>query len=202
MGTKSRGGVEYFLTLLDDKTHYMWVYPLKTKDEVFQRIKEWQAEVENSTGRKLKTPRTDNGGEYVSNALEDHLKTCGIRYELTIPKTPEQNGAVERFNRTLVETTITMLLDAKLPKTPTSTVKGMTPYQAWFGQKPGVKHLRVFGCAAYTPTYPETKEGNSTQSPRSVLSLDMEMCVKAIVSSIMLLRRSCTAEMSCLMKMM
>ena len=47
MGQKSRG-VEYFLTLLDDKTHYMWVYPLKTKDQV-------QAEVENSTGTKLKT---------------------------------------------------------------------------------------------------------------------------------------------------
>ena len=93
MGTKSRGGEEYFLTLLDDKTHYAWVYPLKTKDEVFLRIKEWQAEVENSTGRKLKTLRTDNGGEYVFNALEDHLKACGIRHELTIPKTPEQNGA-------------------------------------------------------------------------------------------------------------
>ena len=144
----------------------MWVYPLKTKDEVFQRIKEWQAEVENSTGRKLKTLRTDNGGEYVSNALEDHLKTCGIRHELTIPKTPEQNGAAERLNRTLVEATRAMLLDAKLPKSfwaeaistavylrnrsTTSTVKGMTPHQAWFGQKPGVKHLRVFGCAAYT----------------------------------------------------
>ena len=108
-------------------------------------VKEWQAEVENSTGRKLKTLRTDNGGECVSNALEDHLKTCGIRHELTIPKTPEQNGAAERLNRTLVETSRAMLLDAKLPKSfwaeaistamymrnrsPTSTVKGMTPHQ-------------------------------------------------------------------------
>ena len=33
MGQKSMGGAEYFLTLLDDKTHYIWVYPLKTKDE-------------------------------------------------------------------------------------------------------------------------------------------------------------------------
>ena len=40
MGQKSLGGAEYFLTLLDDKTHYTWVYPLKTKDEVFQRFKE------------------------------------------------------------------------------------------------------------------------------------------------------------------
>ena len=50
MGHKSLGGAEYFLTLLDDKTHYIWVYPLKTKDQVFERFKEWQAEVENFTG--------------------------------------------------------------------------------------------------------------------------------------------------------
>ena len=47
-------------------------------------------------------------------------------------------------------------------------------------------------CSIHPHTHAETKEGNLTQSPRSVLSLDMEMCVKAIVSSIMLLRRSCT----------
>ena len=52
MGHKSLGGAEYFLTLLDNKTHYVWVYPLKTKDQVFECIMEWQAEVENFTGQK------------------------------------------------------------------------------------------------------------------------------------------------------
>ena len=165
MGQKSLGGAEYFLTLLDDKTHYTWVYPLKTKDEVFQRFKEWQAEVENFTGHKVKTLRTDNGGEFTSNSFQAHLKACGIRHELTIPKTPEQNGVAERLNRTLVETTRAMLLDAKLPhrfwaetistatylrnRSPTSAVKGATPHQAWCGQKPRVEHLRVFGSTAY-----------------------------------------------------
>ena len=51
VGVKSLGGAEYFLTLLDDKTHYTWVYPLKMKDEVFEHFKEWQAEVENFAGR-------------------------------------------------------------------------------------------------------------------------------------------------------
>ena len=92
MGQKSLGGAEYFLTLSDDKTHYAWVYPLQTKDEVFQHFKEWQAEVESFTGHKVKTLRTDNGGEYTSNSFQAYLKTCGIRHELTIPKTPEQNG--------------------------------------------------------------------------------------------------------------
>ena len=55
MGQKSLGGAEYFLTLLDNKTHYAWVYPLKTKDQVFECFKEWQAEVENYTGQRVKT---------------------------------------------------------------------------------------------------------------------------------------------------
>ena len=98
MGQKSRGGAEYFLTLLDNKTHYTWVYPLKTKDQVFERFKEWQVEVENSTEKRVKTLRTDNGGEFTSKAFEAHLKACGIRHELTIPKTPEQNDTAERLN--------------------------------------------------------------------------------------------------------
>ncbi len=165
MGKKSIGGAEYFLTLLDDKTHYTWVYPLKTKDQVFERFKEWQAEVENFTGKRVKTLRTDGGGEYTSKAFEAHLKACGIRQELTIPKTPEHNGAAERLNRTLVETTRAMLLDANLPqkfwaeavstaaylrnRSPTSAVEGTTPHEAWYGQKPRVEHLRVFGCTAF-----------------------------------------------------
>ena len=40
----------------------------------------------------MKTLRTDNGGEFTSNSFQAHLKACGIRHELTIPKTPEQNG--------------------------------------------------------------------------------------------------------------
>ena len=165
MGQKSLGGAEYFLTLLDDKTHYAWVYPLKTKDEVFQYFKEWQVEVENFTGHKVKTLRTDNGGEYTSNSFQAYLKTCGIRHELTIPKTPEQNGVAERLNRTLVEATRAMLLDAKLPhrfwaeaistatylrnRSPTSAVKGATPHQALYGERPRMEHLRVFGSTAH-----------------------------------------------------
>ena len=64
---------------------------------------EWKALVEKSTGQKLKTLRTDNGGEYTSEMFDSYLKKEGIKHELTIPKTPEQNGVAERINRTLVE---------------------------------------------------------------------------------------------------
>ena len=55
MGKKFLGGAEYFLTFLDDKTHYTWVYALKTKDQVYSKFKEWKAEVETRTGKRVKT---------------------------------------------------------------------------------------------------------------------------------------------------
>ena len=113
MGQKSLGGAEYFLTFVDDYTHYTWVYPLKTKDQAFEMFKEWHAEVEKFKGLRVKTLRTDNGGEFTSKRFQAHLKSCGVRHELTIPKTPEQNGVAERLNCTLVEMVRAMLLGAQ-----------------------------------------------------------------------------------------
>ena len=115
MNAKSIGGAEHFLTFIDDKTRYVWVYPLKHKSQVFDRFQEWKALVENASGQKLKVLRTDNGGEYTSMKFEEFLKSEGVHDECTIPKTPEQNGVAERLNRTLVETVCSMLIDSKLP---------------------------------------------------------------------------------------
>ena len=50
----------------------------------------------------------------MSNKFQDYLK-AGVKHELTVPKTPEQNGVAERQNRTLVESVRAMLTQAKLP---------------------------------------------------------------------------------------
>ena len=162
---KSAGGAEYFLTFTDDKTWYVLVYALKQKSEVFSKFCEWRALVEKSSGHKLKTLRTDNGGEFMSNKFQDYLKAEGVKHELTVPKTPEQNGVAERQNRTLVESVRAMLTQAKLPKkfwvealntavylrnrSPTKAVNHATPFEAWTGNKPDVSHLHSFGCTAY-----------------------------------------------------
>ena len=117
--------------------------------------------------KRLKVLRSDNGGEYLSSEFRDYLSREGIRHELTIPKTPQQNGVAERMNRTLVESVRSMLIDAHLPhkfwtealstavytylrnRSPTKAVEDKTPYEAWSGDRPNVKHLRVFGCIAY-----------------------------------------------------
>ena len=165
IGTRSLGGGEYFVTFVDDHTRHVWVYILKHKGEVFQRFREWKALVEKSSGRKIKTLRTDNGGEYTSAEFDLYLTKEGIKHELTIPHTPQQNGVAERLNRTLVEGVRTMLADSKLPhrfwaealstaaylrnRSPTKALEGITPFEAWSGTKPDVSSLRIFGCSTY-----------------------------------------------------
>ena len=114
---KSGGGAEYFMTLTDDKTRYVWVYALKKKDEAFKKFQEWKALVEKSSGYTMKILRSDNGGEYVSTDFDNFMKSEGVVHQTTVPGTPQQNGVAERLNRTLVESVRSMLVQAKLPQT-------------------------------------------------------------------------------------
>ena len=66
--------------------------------------------VERQTGRKIKCVRSDNGGEFVNKRFDDHLKKCGIKRQLSVPYTPQQNGVAESANRTLVEMARSMLI--------------------------------------------------------------------------------------------
>ena len=166
MKTPSLSGAKYFLTFVDDKTHYIWIYVLKHKSEPFSKFLEWKAQVELESSLKLKVLRTDNGGEYTSTEFNEYLKREGIKHELSVPKNPEQNGVAERFNRTLIEAVRAMLSSSSLPhkfwaealstavylknRSYTKAVINMTPHEAWNGRRPSVKHLRVFGCTAYS----------------------------------------------------
>ena len=125
------------------------MYFPKCKSEVFSNFLEWKSLVERMSDYQLKILHTDNGGDYTSRKFSDYLKAEGSRHELIVPKNPEQNGVAERLNRTLVESVRSMLTDVQLPhkfwaealstavfmrnQSSTSTVPGMTPFQAWSG---------------------------------------------------------------------
>ncbi|GJV56758.1 retrovirus-related pol polyprotein from transposon TNT 1-94 [Tanacetum coccineum] len=64
---------------------------------------------------KLPTVRTDKGTEFLNKTLHAYFAKEGIRHETSTARTPEQNGVVERQNRTLVEAARTMLSAAKVP---------------------------------------------------------------------------------------
>ena len=166
MQTQSIGGAKYFLTFIDDYTRCCAVYFMKHKSEVLDKFKEFEVTTSNDAGRAIGTLRTDNGGEYLSSAFQNYLKEKGIRHELTVPHSPQQNGVSERMNRTLVESARSMISHAGLSnifwaeaisaaayvrnRLPTAALKEReTPYERWYGRKPDVSHFRVFGCMAY-----------------------------------------------------
>ncbi|CAI7849765.1 unnamed protein product, partial [Closterium sp. NIES-54] len=106
----SLSGSRYFLTIVDDHTRAVWVYPLKTKGEVAVAVlKEWMPRAQRESGHKVKVIRTDNGGEFIGGDFEAVLKKKGIQHQLTVPYNPQQNGVAERFNRTLQEGARTLL---------------------------------------------------------------------------------------------
>jgi transposase InsO family protein len=89
MLVKSLRGSLYYVIFIDDYSRKTWLYLLKTKDEVFSKFQEFKAEIEN-TNKKIKTLRTDNGGEYTSKKFVVFCKSTGVRRELTVPHNPQQ----------------------------------------------------------------------------------------------------------------
>jgi hypothetical protein len=166
MPVESNGGRKYFVTFTDDYSRYCSVYFLRFKSEVLEKFKEFEAMTRNECGYGIKALRSDNGGEYISDEFQNYLKSKGIRHELTTPYSPQQNGVAERSNRTLMESARSMLAHARLPESywaeavataayirnriPTSAIKeNKTPFEKWYGRKPDISGVRVFGCVAY-----------------------------------------------------
>jgi transposase InsO family protein len=59
--------------------------------------------------------RSDNGTEFKNSTLREFCEEKGITQTFSAPRTPQQNGVVERKNRTLIEAARTMLEDSRLP---------------------------------------------------------------------------------------
>jgi hypothetical protein len=143
----------------------MWLILLHTKAEAPTAIMTFQARVECETGKKLKVLHTDIGGEFTSVEFGEHCVGEGIQRHLSAPYSPQQNGIVEHRNQMIVGTARSILrargmlghfwgeavhtVVFLLNRSPTNTLNGMTPYQAWYGKKPPVHFLRVFRCVAY-----------------------------------------------------
>ena len=154
----SHGGGKHVLTFTDDCTSHGMVYvlPNKSAPTVLKAFKEYQAWAERQSGYKIKELRTDRGMEYMGEMI-DYIKSQGIEYNPTAGYSPQSNGVAERMNRTLFDKACTMLDASEAPlelwaeailaaayirnHLPSQTLNGMTPHEAWTGQKPSVGHI-------------------------------------------------------------
>ena len=114
MKTTSIGGKKYILTYLCSKTEFSFVYYLRSKDEQFDKFKEFKNHYELLTGTKIKFFHTDNGREYISNQFQNYLKDNGIKHNTSVEYCPQSNGKAERLNLTLLIKARCMLNSAKL----------------------------------------------------------------------------------------
>ena len=97
----SMNGLRYVLAVIDYLSIFTWVYFLKKKSQVFEKFKDLKAFVEIATRRKIKSLRSDNGGEYTKSELLYICVENGINIQHIVPYTPQQNSVVERKKRAL-----------------------------------------------------------------------------------------------------
>jgi transposase InsO family protein len=197
MLVKSLGGSLYYVTFIDDFSRKTWMYLIKTKDEVFGTFQEFKAKVENLTNKKIKTLRSNNGGEYTSKELVAFCKAAGIRRELIVPHNHQQNGVAERKNHSIEESVKTMMNDQNLSmflwgeavmiavyiqnRSPHCILKNMAPKEAFSGKKPSVEHLGSLVVLSIS-MFPRTKGISWNPRERRTYSLDIVRHQKLIES--------------------
>ncbi|KAL1203447.1 Retrovirus-related Pol polyprotein from transposon RE1 [Cardamine amara subsp. amara] len=108
---------KYFVSFIDEKSKYSWVTLMPSKSHVLDAFSKFYNYVLTQFGTKIKILRSDNGGEYTSNAFKEFVGKHGIIHQTSCAYTPQQNGVAERKNRHLMEVARAMMFDRSVPKT-------------------------------------------------------------------------------------
>nr|GEU78035.1 hypothetical protein [Tanacetum cinerariifolium] len=165
MRVESVNGKKYILVIVDDYSRFTWVKFLRSKDETPDFIISFLKMIQV----RLKVPvyriRIDNKTEFVNQRLRDYYKEVDISYETSVARSPQQNGVVERRNRTLIEAARTMLIYAQallfLWAEAVATAcftqnrsiirlrHGKTPYELLHSKLPDLSFFHVFGALCY-----------------------------------------------------
>jgi hypothetical protein len=167
------------VSFLDDFSRYTWLFPIACKSDVYTIFNQFKLYVERYFSCSIKSVQSDWGGEYRS--LSKILQHHGITHRLSCPHTHQQNGAIERKHRHIVETSLALLSFASVPRQywddafvtacylinrmPTPLLKNQSPFELLFKTPPDYKILHIFGCACW----PHLRPYNSNKlQPRSL----------------------------------
>ncbi|KAG9451352.1 hypothetical protein H6P81_011317 [Aristolochia fimbriata] len=166
--TPSHKGKRYIFVCVDDFSRFCWVDFLREKSdtfESFQRLCLKEMMEKGATIWKIIRLRSDHGREFKNKDFADFCDRKGIHHEFSAPKTPQQNGVVERRNKTLQEMARVMLLSKGLPEKLWAEAINTacyitnrvffrpfthkTPYELYKGKRPTVSHFHNFGSTSY-----------------------------------------------------
>ncbi|GAX78890.1 hypothetical protein CEUSTIGMA_g6329.t1 [Chlamydomonas eustigma] len=181
-------GEEMFLGMKDSSSGFNIVSLIKSKEasEVVPKIIELQKFMERQSGNPTKVIRSDRGREFLNSSLGQYCKEAGIKQEVSVAHSQEQNGIAERFNRTVMEKVRTQLASSgmdnrwwgeclyysveQLNNLPSSIHEGcLTPHQSFYGHAPpDISRFRPFGAVAYVLKLPRHEEGAGKLDPVSM----------------------------------
>ncbi|GKA38552.1 ribonuclease H-like domain-containing protein [Tanacetum coccineum] len=161
----SSSGFKYYVLFLDHFSHYLWIYPLKHKSDMFGKFVHFRKYVQNQFKCDIKSFQCDHGGEFDNNQLHTLFATHGIQLRFSCPKTSQQNGKAERMIRTINNVIRTLLFQAHLPPSfwvealhmatyllnllPSTAINNEIPFSKLFHKEPDYSRLRIFGCLCY-----------------------------------------------------
>ncbi|GJV97005.1 putative ribonuclease H-like domain-containing protein [Tanacetum coccineum] len=165
MRVQSIKGKKYILVIVDDYLRFTWVKFLRLKDETLEFVIKFLKQIHLGLNKTVRFIRTDNGTEFVNQVMSEYYEGVGIFHQKSVPRTPQQNGVVERRNRTLVEAARTMMIFSKAPmflwaeavatacytqnRSLIHTRHNKTPYELVHEKKPDLIFFRVFGALCY-----------------------------------------------------
>ncbi|GJX85124.1 retrovirus-related pol polyprotein from transposon TNT 1-94 [Tanacetum coccineum] len=165
MRVQTINGKKYILVIVDDYSRFTWVKFLRSKDETPEVVIKFLKQIQVGLNKTVRYIRTDNGTEFVNKDLTEYYERVGIFHQKTVPRTPQQNGVVERRNRTLVEAARTMLIFSKAPmflwaeavatacytqnRSLIHTRHNKAPYELVHDKKSDLMFFRVFGALCY-----------------------------------------------------
>ena len=165
MQTSSLSGKRYILVVIDDYSRFTWVLFLNHKSDTFDAFKKLCKRIQKEKGAYITSIRGDRGGEFSNEDFVSFCEKSGIKHQFSAPSLPQQNGVVERRNRSLVEMGTTLLKDRNLPyKFWTEMVNmtcyicnwclvrpliGKTSYELYHGKIPSILHFKIFGSKCF-----------------------------------------------------
>ena len=187
MRTRSLQGNIYMIGYMDDASGWIHLAFVKRKSDQLKEFKALEAAFERQYDTKIKCLRSDGGGEYTSRDALDYLKSKGIKWQRSAPRTPQHNGRAERLNRTVMEMARCLMSDAKLApdywqyaatmaayirnRMPTtSNPNNATPFEILNGVKPDLKNMPLFGATAQVHV-PDELRGKLDPKSRSCIFL-------------------------------
>ena len=113
---RSVGGKWYALVVVDDFSRYSWVFFIEDKSKAFSCVRDLILRLRTELPQDaIRAIRSDNGTEFWNAQFDSFCSSLGLERQYSSPYVPQQNGVVERKNRTLVEMARTMLDEHRTP---------------------------------------------------------------------------------------